>query len=87
MLTLIIYGFLTFLAGFIIDTAYIYSIHFSERHQPLYTAICAMIMGVCQIFGIGKSINNKYMALLYILGFGVGTYTAVKIKSKKLLLK
>lgn len=80
---IVLYAMLTFLAGFTIDTAYIYSIHFSERNQAFRTAICAMIMGICQVFGIGKSIDNPYLALLYVLGFGVGTYTAVKRKSKK----
>ncbi len=41
----ILYGFLTFCAGFVIDTAYIYSIHFSERNKPAHTAICTIIMG------------------------------------------
>ncbi len=79
---IILYAILTFLAGFTIDTAYIYSIHFSERNQAFKTAMCAMIMGGCQVFGIGESIHNPYMAALYVLGFGVGTYSAVKRKAK-----
>lgn len=78
---IIVYYVLTFFAGFIIDLAYIYSVHYSERNKPLHTAMCAIVMGSFQVFGIGKSINDPYMACLYVLGFGVGTYTAVKRKS------
>lgn len=77
----ILYGFLTFLSGFVIETACVFWVHYSERNKALQTALCSMAIGCAQVLGIGESIHNPYMACLFVIGYGVGTYTAVKRKS------
>ena len=78
----IFYAFLTFLSGFVIETACVYWVHYSERNKAIQTALCSMAIGCAQVLGIGESIHNPYMAILFVMGYGVGTYMAVKIKSK-----
>lgn len=77
----ILYGFLTFLAGFVIEMACVFWVHYSERNKALQTALCSMAIGCAQVLGIGESIHSPYMAFLFVIGYGVGTYTAVKRKS------
>ena len=75
-------GCITFGSGFVIETACVYWVHYSERNKAFATALCSMAIGLAQVLGIGESIHNPYMAVLFISGYGVGTYTAVKRKSR-----
>ncbi len=72
---------LSFASGFVIETACVYWVHFSERNRALPTALCSMAIGTAQVLGIGESIRDWRMGLPFILGYGVGTYTAVRRKS------
>lgn len=73
---------MTFLAGFTIETACVYWVHFSERNRALPTALCSMAIGMAQVLGIGESVHDWRMGVPFVLGYGVGTYTAVRRKSK-----
>lgn len=72
---------LTFAAGFTIEMACVYWVHFSERNRALPTALCSMAIGIAQVLGIGESVHDWRMGVPFILGYGVGTFIAVWRKS------
>lgn len=72
---------LTFAAGFTIETACVYWVHFSERNKPLPTALCSMAIGAAQVLGIGESIHDWRMGVSFVLGYGAGTFFAVRRKA------
>lgn len=74
---------LTFASGFVIETACVYWVHFSERDCALETALCSMVIGAAQVLGIGESIHDWRMGAPFVLGYGVGTFTAVRRKAKR----
>jgi hypothetical protein len=78
---IILYAFLTFLSGFTIDFIFVYWVHYSERNKAYHTAVCAFIVGIAQVFGIGESIHNSVMGFLFAFGYSIGAYVAVKRKT------
>ena len=75
--------FLTFISGFVIETACVYWVHYSERNKAVQTALYSMAIGTAQVLGIGQSIHNWHMGIPFVLGYGVGTFLAVRRKSVK----
>lgn len=73
---------LTFVAGFTIETACVYWVHFSERNRALPTAICSMLIGTAQVLGIGESVHDWRMGVPFVLGYGIGTFFAVRRKAR-----
>jgi len=71
-----------FMSGFVIETACVYWVHFSERNRAMPTALCSMAIGLAQVLGIGESIQDWRVAVCFILGYGLGTYSAVKRKAR-----
>jgi len=70
-------------AGFTIETACVYWVHFSERGRAGPTALCSMAIGAAQVLGIGESIRDWRVGFCFVLGYGAGTFTAVCLKSRK----
>lgn len=58
-------------------------VHFSERGRPKTTALFSMLAATSEVSGILSSVHDWRMAPFYIAGFGVGTYAAVRWKSRK----
>jgi hypothetical protein len=79
---LVIEILMTFTAGFVIETACVYWVHFSERNRAVPTALCSMAIGLAQVLGIGESVHDWRMGAPFVLGYGVGTYTAVRRKAR-----
>ena len=73
---------LTFASGFTIETACVYWVHFSERNRAFPTALCSMAIGTAQVLGISESIHDWRMGVPFVLGYGVGTFTAVRRKAR-----
>ncbi len=80
-MTPIFSALLTFAAGFTIETACVYWVHFSERNRALPTALCSMAIGTAQVLGIGESIHDWRMGVPFVVGYGLGTFTAVRRKA------
>jgi hypothetical protein len=68
-------------SGFAIETACVYWVHYSERNRALPTSLCSMLIGAAQVLGIGESIKDWRLGALFVLGYGLGTYTAVRRKA------
>lgn len=70
-----------FASGFAIETACVYWVHFSERGRAAPTALCSMAIGAAQVLGIGESIRDWRLGVPFVVGYGVGTFTAVRRKN------
>ncbi len=70
-----------FASGFVIETACVYWVHFSERSRALPTALCSMTVAAAQVLGLGESIHSWRVGIFFVLGYGVGTFTAVRRKA------
>jgi hypothetical protein len=81
-MSLLLAALIAFASGFAIETACVYWVHFSERNRALPTALCSASIAPAQICGIGESIRDWRVGVFYVLGFFVGTYTAVKRKAR-----
>lgn len=73
---------ITFVAGFAIEACCVLWVHYAERGAPMRTALFAMIMAVAQIAGIGESIRDPVASAFFVLGYGAGTYAAVRYKGR-----
>jgi hypothetical protein len=76
---------LAFVAGAIIESACVCWVHFSERGFALYTALCSMLIATAQVTGLHESLLSKHKraaSCAYVLGFGVGTFTTVWLKTR-----
>lgn len=75
---------LTFLAGFTIECACVFWVHFSERGAAARTAFFSMCIGSAQVLGIGESIHDPKAGVAFVLGYGVGTYVTVRFVKRSL---
>ena len=80
MIILILYAILTFLAGFIVEASCVFWVHYHEKNKANQVGLFSLIVCTCQVLGIGESIHNRYMCVLYIIGYSLGGYFATKYK-------
>jgi hypothetical protein len=76
---------LAFIAGAVIESACVCWVHFSERGFALYTALCSMLIATAQVTGLSEALLSKHRrsaSVTYVLGFGVGTFFTVYLKTK-----
>jgi hypothetical protein len=70
----------TFASGFAIECACVFWVHYSERGRAASTALCSMLIAGAQVLGIGSAVRDFRFAPAFVLGYGAGTYCAVKLK-------
>ena len=74
--------FLAFLGGAAYEAACVAWVHFSERGEAGKTAAAAMLCAAAQVIGIGESVHTLIAAPFFIIGYGVGTWGAVRYKQR-----
>lgn len=72
---------LMFVCGACYEAGCVGFIHFSERGRPLLTALCSMVAATVEITGVLGSVHDWHLAPVFILGYGTGSYIAVRIKA------
>ncbi len=72
--------FFVFLSGFAIECACVFWVHFSERHAAFRTALCSVVIGTAQVYGYTEFVLHDF-GPWFVLGYGVGTYSAIRGKS------
>lgn len=72
--------FLVFLSGIALEAICIFWIHYSETNQIGKAVLFSMLFALAQIVGIGESVKNIEIAPFLIVGYGVGTAIAIKLK-------
>lgn len=73
---------IAFFAGAVYEAACVGWVHYSERGRALVTALFSMLIGTAEVTGIVESVRQIEAAPFFVVGYGVGTYVAVTIKSR-----
>jgi hypothetical protein len=73
---------IAFAGGAIYEAGCVGWVHFSEKGRAIPTALLSMVCAAAQVAGIGTSVKSIWAAPFFIVGYGVGTYCAVILKSK-----
>jgi len=76
----LLHALATFASGFVYDAACVMWVHFSESNRARETGAVAMLCALCSVVGIGEAVHDVRMAPFYILGFGAGASSAVRLK-------
>jgi hypothetical protein len=79
---MILHSALAFLAGALYELACVFWVHFSQLKRSGIAAFFSMLSALTEVVGIGESIHDWHLAPGFILGFGVGTFVAVRLNGK-----
>lgn len=72
----------TFLCGAAYECGCVFWVHYSEKGKKLPAVLWSCFNALVTVLGIESFLKNWVLALAYILGFGAGTYLAMRIKSR-----
>lgn len=72
---------LTFLCGASYECGCVFWVHHSEKGHSLRATLWSMFNALVTCVGLGEALHNPLFIAAYVLGFGMGTYLAVKIKT------
>lgn len=76
-------GLVALVAGAAYEAACVGWVHFSERGRALPTAGFSMLAALAEVTGVLDSVRDIRVAPFFVLGYGVGTYAAVRWKSRR----
>jgi hypothetical protein len=76
---------LTFASGFANEAMAVLWVHASERGKAGWTALCSAIQALALVVGVGESVHDWHVAPAFIVGYTLGSYVAVRIKSMRAL--
>lgn len=68
-------------SGAIIESLCVFWIHYVEKEVAAKPAAISMLVATAQLAGIGEGIRDWRVGACFVLGYGIGTYFAVKFKS------
>jgi hypothetical protein len=72
----------TFLAGLFLEGTAVFWTHYSERGRALIAASLSGGQALALVLGIGESVRDLRLAPFFVLGYGTGSYVAVKLKER-----
>lgn len=73
---------LTFIAGGAYECGCVFWVHYSETGQKRPAVMWSMFNACMTIIGVEEFIHSPALKVAYVLGFGCGTYLAIRYKSK-----
>ncbi len=71
-----------FMSGALYECVCVFWVHYSERNEAAKTSLFSMLAAFFTVFGIEESVKDNLAALMFILGYGAGTFVAVKAKDR-----
>lgn len=72
---------LTFVCGAAYECGCVFWVHYSEKGNSVHAAMWSMFNALVTCIGLGEALHQPLFIVSYVLGFGVGTYLAIKFKS------
>jgi hypothetical protein len=57
-------------------------LYYSSKGKPILSALFSMLAATTQLVGIGEAIHDVKTAPFFIIGYGFGSYLAVKLSRK-----
>lgn len=81
-MSLVIDAIVAFSGGAVYEAGCVFWVHYSEAGRPWLTAGVSMLCAAAQVAGIGESVHSPIVAPFFVIGYGVGTFFAVKLKGR-----
>jgi hypothetical protein len=72
----------TFAAGALVEGISVLWVHYSERGKALIAALLSCLGALTFIIGVDDSIRDRKLEVFFVLGYGAGSYFAIKIKAR-----
>ena len=70
----------TFLAGLCIEgTAGVWT-HYTARGKAVLAGLLSSFQALAVVLGVGQSVRDWHYAPAFVLGYGMGSYLAIKAK-------
>lgn len=80
----VLHCILALMAGAFYESCCVMWAHYSTKEsRPILSGLFSMLSATTQLIGIGEAIHDVKTAPFFILGYGIGSYLAVKIKERK----
>lgn len=79
-MTPVLHALLVFVCGAAYEACCVGFVHFSERGRASLTALFSMLAAAAELTGIIDSARNLALAPVFVVGYGTGTYLAVRVK-------
>ena len=76
---------LTFLCGAAYECGCVFWVHYSEQNKIGAAVAWSCFNALVTVIGLGEALNKPLFIAAYVLGFGVGTWVAIKIKAHWML--
>lgn len=73
---------IAFFGGAVFEAACVGWVHYAALNKAGMTSLFAMLCAAAQVAGIGESVHTLVAAPFFVLGYGAGTYGAVKLKQR-----
>lgn len=74
----ILQGLVTFASGAAYEYGCVFWVHCAEAGKPAKAAVWSMLLATVTLVGVGESLRDLRYAPLYVLGYGAGTFAAVR---------
>jgi len=71
----------TFLAGLCIEGTAVFWTHYTERGKAVISGALSSLQALAVVLGVGQSVRDWHYAPAFILGYGMGSYLAIKSKT------
>ncbi len=68
-----------FVAGFVIDFAYVGWMKSVEAHQPIQAGLFSVLVAACGLFAVFEAFKQKKMVIPYLAGLFFGTVCSMAI--------
>ncbi len=72
-----------FLAGFLVDLAYVRWLKNVTADRKLTAALASMAVGGCGLVGLTGVVADAWLAIPYLLGLGAGTVAGMGVNNEK----
>lgn len=76
------HAILTFVCGALYEAACVGWVHFSERGRATITSLFSMLAAGAEVTGVLDSARDVRLAPFFVIGYGVGTFIAVRLKGR-----
>ena len=77
-----LHALITFAGGAIFEGGNVFWVHYSEAGRPWATAFVSMVVAAASLAGIDESVHDLFLAPFFVLGYGAGSFAAVKWKDR-----
>lgn len=73
---------LTFFCGAAYECGCVFWVHYSEKNEIWKAVVWSCFNALVTVIGLGEALNKPLFIAAYVVGFGVGTWLAIKIKAR-----